>query len=171
MYAVTQVFYLVTIVCFSWYRLEQVCAKSFRFSGLVARLLQLLQTMSLTRELEKLEMARAISEGKHRAQVTELVQELLHLIAECLFAISCQRPLTKESCVDLINFLKAADAYSANGSLESLDLYVLMSLLANFNASLLDQVLNDPESEICKLARIYMSDAFLLHKQNFLFMA
>ncbi|XP_065669875.1 nuclear pore complex protein Nup205 isoform X2 [Hydra vulgaris] len=107
-------------------------------NGLVTKLLQLLQDISLPNELKKLESARALSDGKHKKQIIELIEEQQLLLGDCLFIVAKQNTLPVDDCVSLLNYLKIAKPNTPDGSLDFVTARVLLALLSSFNCDIMD---------------------------------
>ena len=54
-------------------------------NGVVEKILKLLDGLSVEGELEKLHKGRAVGDDRHRAQLVDLIEEEMSLLAECLF--------------------------------------------------------------------------------------
>lgn len=109
-----------------------------------------MKDLSLPQELKKLEDAHALSDGKHKNMITELITEQQLLLGDCLFATACQHPLDKTDCEKLVNHLKLIAPNTADGSLDAVTMRVLFSLLANFNCDILDLAIENIEDAQCK---------------------
>ena len=72
-------------------------------------------------------------------QVLDKMTEIKQTLAECVFAWSCQIPLSRENTLRLIQHLKTADGLKANGSLDDVTLALLMALLYAMDVRLLEQ--------------------------------
>jgi len=113
-------------------------------------MLGILEELSLPKELQKLEDAHALSEGKHKAMLTDLITEQQLILGDCLFAAACQYPLEKIDCEKLINYLKLVAPNTADGSLDAITIRVLFALLANFNCNIMDTAIENVEDTQCK---------------------
>ncbi len=78
------------------------------------------------------------------AQVSDLIKECRQSLAECLFAWTCQSPLSKEDTLTLIGHLETVTA-EADGSLDSVNLALVMALLYCLDVSFLEQGTEDRE--------------------------
>ena len=112
--------------------------------------MQLLQDISLPQELKKLESSRALSDGKHKKQITELIEEQQLLLADCLFIVAKQNPLPNDDIVNLLNFLKMAKPNTPDGSLDFVTVRVLLALLSSFNCDVMDAAVENIGNEQCK---------------------
>ena len=75
--------------------------------GLVKKILDLVNSISVKEELEKLAKGRAIGDSKHRQQIIDYVKEQRSCLADCLLHWACQNPFPKEETLKLFNYLKA----------------------------------------------------------------
>ncbi|GAB1605006.1 nuclear pore complex protein Nup205-like [Argonauta hians] len=107
-------------------------------NGLVNKILNLIQSMDLDAEIEKLEKDRALGPPKHRKQVIDLFKEIRLCLAECLFHLAAQQPLKEHDTLRLVAFLKDHCTWLPDGSLDSVSLFLLMTLLYCFDSSLLE---------------------------------
>uniref|UniRef100_A0A8C1JU32 Nucleoporin 205 n=1 Tax=Cyprinus carpio TaxID=7962 RepID=A0A8C1JU32_CYPCA len=112
--------------------------------GLTKQILNLISDISVTREFERLQKERGLGNEKHRKEVTDLIKECRQSLAECLFAWTCQSPLSKEDTLTLIGHLETVTA-EADGSLDSVNLALVMSLLYCLDVSFLEQGTEDRE--------------------------
>lgn len=118
--------------------------------GLISKILSLLEEISLQKELQKLENAHALDDGKHKKLITELVTEQQLLLADCLFASACQYPLSAGDCIKVMNYLKLVAPNTSDGCLDVVTVRVLFSLLASFNCNVMDLAVENIEDEQCK---------------------
>uniref|UniRef100_A0A8C2IJA0 Nucleoporin 205 n=1 Tax=Cyprinus carpio TaxID=7962 RepID=A0A8C2IJA0_CYPCA len=112
--------------------------------GLTKQILNLLSDISVTREFERLQKERGLGNEKHRKEVSDLIKECRQSLAECLFAWTCQSPLSKEDTLTLIGHLEMVTA-EADGSLDSVNLALVMALLYCLDVSFLEQGTEDRE--------------------------
>uniref|UniRef100_A0A8C1ZZW4 Nucleoporin 205 n=1 Tax=Cyprinus carpio TaxID=7962 RepID=A0A8C1ZZW4_CYPCA len=112
--------------------------------GLTKQILNLLSDISVTREFERLQKERGLGNEKHRKEVSDLIKECRQSLAECLFAWTCQSPLSKEDTLTLIGHLETVTA-EADGSLDSVNLALVMALLYCLDVSFLEQGTEDRE--------------------------
>uniref|UniRef100_A0A673G8I8 Nucleoporin 205 n=1 Tax=Sinocyclocheilus rhinocerous TaxID=307959 RepID=A0A673G8I8_9TELE len=115
--------------------------------GLTKQILNLISDVSVTREFERLQKERGLGNEKHRKEVSDLIKECRQSLAECLFAWTCQSPLSKEDTLTLIGHLEMVTA-EADGSLDSVNLALVMSLLYCLDVSFLEQGTEDREENI-----------------------
>jgi nuclear pore complex protein Nup205 len=72
-------------------------------------------------------------------QIQDMYEEIQVTCADCLFCLSCQKPLSKDDTIQLISYLKNDNSLQANGSLSSVTLSLLMALLYCFDVSVLER--------------------------------
>ncbi|XP_067246200.1 nuclear pore complex protein Nup205 [Chanodichthys erythropterus] len=112
--------------------------------GLTKQILNLISDVSVTREFERLQKERGLGNEKHRKEVSDLIKECRQSLAECLFAWTCQSPLSKDDTLALIGHLEMVTA-EADGSLDSVNLALVMALLYCLDVSFLEQGTEDRE--------------------------
>ncbi|XP_030645807.1 nuclear pore complex protein Nup205 [Chanos chanos] len=112
--------------------------------GLTRQILNLVSQISVTGEFEKLQKERGLGNEKHRKEVSDLIKECRQSLAECLFAWTCQSPLSKDDTLALIGHLENVTA-EADGSLDSVNLALVMALLYCLDVSFLEQGTEDRE--------------------------
>ena len=77
--------------------------------GLVKKILDLIDSISVKDELEKLAKGRAIGQAKHRHQIINSIKEQRSCLAECLLYWASQNPLPKEETLQLFSHLRKAE--------------------------------------------------------------
>ncbi|KAM4619053.1 nuclear pore complex protein Nup205 [Polymixia lowei] len=112
--------------------------------GLTKRILTLVSEISVTREFERLQKERGLGNEKHRKEVSDLIKECRQALADSLFSWTCQSPLTKDDTLALIGHLETVTA-EADGSLDSVNLALVMALLYCLDISFLEQGTEDRE--------------------------
>ncbi|XP_069084056.1 nuclear pore complex protein Nup205 [Pleurodeles waltl] len=112
--------------------------------GLTGKILALVSQIDLTCEFERLQRGRGLGNEKHRKEVADLVKECRQTLAESLFAWTCQSPLSKDDTLLLIGYLEKVNV-EADGSLDAVNLSLLMALLYCFDVSFLEQCTEDRE--------------------------
>ncbi|XP_056333845.1 nuclear pore complex protein Nup205 [Danio aesculapii] len=112
--------------------------------GLTKQILNLISDVSVSREFERLQKERGLGNEKHRKEVSDLIKECRQSLAECLFAWACQSPLGKDDTLALIGHLEMVTA-EADGSLDSVNLALVMALLYSLDVSFLEQGTEDRE--------------------------
>lgn len=137
------------------------------FLDLISKIIQLLQNIAVPDELNKLEKVHALSDGKHKKLITELIEEQQLLLADCLFAVASQYPFSKESCKKLMSYLKLVAPNTSDGTLDAVTIRVLLSLLASFNCDVVDSAINDDNNEQCKSDMIFLLNSLEMLKLFF----
>uniref|UniRef100_A0A3Q3F0R5 Nucleoporin 205 n=1 Tax=Labrus bergylta TaxID=56723 RepID=A0A3Q3F0R5_9LABR len=112
--------------------------------GLTKRILTLVSEISVTREFERLQKERGLGNEKHRKEVSDLIKECRQALADSLFSWTCQSPLTKDDTLALIGHLETVTA-QADGSLDSVNLALVMALLYCLDVSFIEQGTEDRE--------------------------
>ena len=74
--------------------------------GLVKKILDLLNSISVKDELEKLAKGRAIGDARHRQQIVDYVNEQRSCLADCLLHWACQNPFPKDETLLLYGHLQ-----------------------------------------------------------------
>uniref|UniRef100_A0A665UEY1 Nucleoporin 205 n=1 Tax=Echeneis naucrates TaxID=173247 RepID=A0A665UEY1_ECHNA len=112
--------------------------------GLTKRILTLVSEINVTREFERLQKERGLGNEKHRKEVSDLIKECRQALADSLFSWTCQSPLTKDDTLALIAHLESVTA-QADGSLDSVNLALVMALLYSLDVSFVEQGTEDRE--------------------------
>ncbi|KAM6937323.1 nuclear pore complex protein Nup205 [Xenentodon cancila] len=112
--------------------------------GLTKRILTLVSEISVAREFERLQKERGLGNEKHRKEVSDLIKECRQALADSLFLWTCQSPLTKDDTLALIGHLETVTA-QADGSLDSVNLALVMALLYCLDVSFIEQGTEDRE--------------------------
>lgn len=81
-----------------------------------------------------------------RPQVSDLIKESRQALADSLFSWTCQSPLSKDDTLALIGHLETVTA-QADGSLDSVNLALVMALLYCLDVSFVEQGTEDREGE------------------------
>uniref|UniRef100_A0A8C9YJT1 Nucleoporin 205 n=1 Tax=Sander lucioperca TaxID=283035 RepID=A0A8C9YJT1_SANLU len=115
--------------------------------GLTKRLLTLVSEINVTREFERLQKERGLGNEKHRKEVSDLIKESRQALADSLFSWTCQSPLSKDDTLALIGHLETVTA-QADGSLDSVNLALVMALLYCLDVSFVEQGTEDREDLI-----------------------
>jgi nuclear pore complex protein Nup205 len=77
--------------------------------GLFNRIFELLRTLDLTKEIEKLQENLALGGPRHRRQVIDLFQDIRIILADIVFTWAAQSGLPKSATLALINYLRQAE--------------------------------------------------------------
>ncbi|XP_017831104.2 nuclear pore complex protein Nup205 isoform X1 [Callithrix jacchus] len=115
--------------------------------GLTYKVLTLVSQIDVNNEFEKLQRERGLGSEKHRKEVSGLIKECRQSLAESLFAWACQSPLGKEDTLLLIGHLERVTV-EANGSLDAVNLVLLMALLYCFDISFIEQITEERDDMI-----------------------
>lgn len=107
-------------------------------NGLFNRILEILKNFDLSKELEKLQQNLALGGPKHRRMVTDLINSIRLILADCIFLWSVHCGLSKNSTLPLINYLKDVKLEThSSGKLDDVNLYLQMALLSTLDLSIL----------------------------------
>lgn len=79
-------------------------------------------------------------------QVSDLIKESKQALADSLFSWTCQSPLSKDDTLALIGHLETVTA-QADGSLDSVNLALVMALLYCLDVSFIEQGTEDREGK------------------------
>ncbi|XP_071408089.1 nuclear pore complex protein Nup205 isoform X1 [Pithys albifrons albifrons] len=118
--------------------------------GLTQKILTLVSQIDLNNEFDKLQRERGLGSEKHRKEVSDLIKECRQSLAESLFVWTCQSPLSKDDTLILISYLEKVTV-EADGSLDGVNLSLLMALLYCFDVSFLEQGAEDREDLMHRL--------------------
>lgn len=98
--------------------------------SLVDRILELIGSMDITKEIELLQQNRAMGDAKHRQLVLTKFSNVRTLLAETLFAWAGQTPMKKDECRRIIAHLAEVKLdETGDGSLDQVNLSLVMALL------------------------------------------
>lgn len=130
-------------------------------NGLFVRIFDLLKTLDLSKEIEKLHQNVALGGPKHRRQVIDLFNEIRLILSEIVFLWSAQSGLPKEQIMLLINHLREIKVEEeATGTLDNVNLYLLFALLSSVDLSVL-HIREDGEEIVQNLPIISENDFFM----------
>ncbi|XP_030322629.1 nuclear pore complex protein Nup205 isoform X3 [Calypte anna] len=118
--------------------------------GLTQKILTLVSQIDLNNEFDKLQRERGLGSEKHRKEVSDLIKECRQSLAESLFVWTCQSSLSKDDTLILISYLEKVTV-EADGSLDGVNLSLLMALLYCFDVSFLEQGTEDREDLMHRL--------------------
>ncbi|KAG8138021.1 hypothetical protein E2320_003954 [Naja naja] len=110
--------------------------------GLTHKILTLVSQIDVNIEFEKLQKERGLGSEKHRKEVADLIKECRQALAESLFVWTCQSPLTRDDILILISYLEKVTV-EADGSLDRVNLALLLAVLYCFDVSFLEQITED----------------------------
>ena len=103
--------------------------------SMVDRILELISSMDITKEIETLQQNRALGDAKHRKLVLDKFSSVRTLLGETLFGWAAQTPLKKDECRRLLMHLsKVKLTETSDGSLDQVSLALLMALLYSIEA-------------------------------------
>ena len=77
--------------------------------GLVEKTVSTLSSFDLSTQFEKLRAQKALGDFKHRQIVSQLIEDIIVGLSECVYNIGCQMPFSIQDSTKLINFFKSAD--------------------------------------------------------------
>ncbi|KAL8613661.1 hypothetical protein ACOMHN_029753 [Nucella lapillus] len=106
---------------------------------LVFKILDLIQNLDVSKELDKLQKQRALGAARHKKQVTDLLKEIGQTLGECLFCLACQQPLNQADTLRLLAYLRSCPGLGGDQTMEPVALCLVMTLLACFDTSPLEQ--------------------------------
>lgn len=106
---------------------------------MVTKLLNLISEITLQGQLAKLQQGQAIGNEKHQRQLIDLITEQRLLLAESLFCLACQTPLSKIETLKLLSHLKKCTPNEDTGEIDQADMFVFFALLYCLNASSLEK--------------------------------
>ena len=101
--------------------------------NLANKILGLLNSISVDKELEKLDRGRAIGKPWHRQQLVNMIEEQRLCLAECLFYWACQNPLPKDVVMTIIQHMKGIKRPDEKKPLDPVTLAVFFSLVSSFS--------------------------------------
>ena len=84
--------------------------------GIITRILTLLNRISVSGELARLEKGRAIGSGHHRRQIVELIEGQRSCLSDCLFLWSVQTPFGREETIQMIEHVRKIKVCSGDES-------------------------------------------------------
>ncbi|XP_064113879.1 nuclear pore complex protein Nup205-like isoform X1 [Macrobrachium nipponense] len=103
--------------------------------SMVDRIIDLISSMDITKEIEILQQNRALGDARHRKLVLDKFLSVRTLLAETLFGWAAQTPLKKDECRRLlIHLSKVKLTETSDGSLDQVNLALLMALLYSLEA-------------------------------------
>ncbi|KAF8773925.1 Nuclear pore complex protein Nup205 like protein [Argiope bruennichi] len=133
--------------------------------GIVTKIIDLIEKMDVTKELELLHRNRALGGPRYRKQVTDLICEIKQTLAEILFGWACQGSFTEEEVSRLLSFLSRQTGVSSDGSMDDAALTSAMAFLYVIDVSIL-QTSDEMDAIIQKLNLVCVPDlASTIHRQ------
>lgn len=128
--------------------------------GILDRIVELLEQLDFSHELETLTANRALGNAKHYRQVVDLFQDIRLLLALCLFNWSAQCGLPKRVTLRLIDLLaKYSPNDDARGGLDNVTATLLMALLYALDVSVLQK--REDGEELVKRLPIISEPGFI----------
>nr|ACI88735.1 RE24713p [Drosophila melanogaster] len=119
-------------------------------SGILGRLLQLLEEMDVDKECAMLTTNRAFGSKKHQNQVLGLYEDIQQALAMALFNWSAQRGLPRHIAIRLMHQLANRKNHDAGGNMDDVTLIMLMALLYAYDTSML-LVTGEPNEHTTRL--------------------
>lgn len=129
-------------------------------SGLLSKIIKMLSTMDIGKEMDLLQANRGIGPPKHRKQVTELFLDIKVTLASILYNWSAQTGLPKEITLELINYLKNVKIDESAGCLDDITLNLIMALLYALDLSVLRN--REDGEELVTVLPIVSEDGFVV---------
>ena len=74
--------------------------------GLLTRILNLLDQISVSDELARLARGRAVGDAQHKRQIVEMIREQRSCLADCLFLWVVQTPFATDECLEIVKHVK-----------------------------------------------------------------
>nr|CAD7411891.1 unnamed protein product [Timema cristinae] len=109
--------------------------------GVLLKILDLLECLDLSKELELLHHNRALGGPKHQHQVVQQFQEIRQALADIIFLWTAQTGLPKDPTFKLINHLKSCKIQDeVSGGIDGVNLALEMALLCALDLSLLHRM-------------------------------
>ncbi|XP_054717049.1 nuclear pore complex protein Nup205-like [Uloborus diversus] len=105
--------------------------------GLMMKIIDLLEKMNITEELDLLHRNRALGGPRYRKQVSDLIAEIKQTLAEIIFGWTCQGTLSQEEVQRLISFLSKQTGVNSDGSMDGATLTSAIALLYVMDVSTL----------------------------------
>ncbi|XP_063785079.1 nuclear pore complex protein Nup205 isoform X2 [Pseudophryne corroboree] len=116
-------------------------------SGLTQKILTLVSQIDVNSEFIKLQRDRGLGNEEHRKQVSDLIKQCRQSLAESLYSWACQSPLNKDNTLLLIGYLEKVTV-EADGTLDSVNLYLLMAVLYCFDVGYLELGTEDRDERL-----------------------
>ena len=111
------------------------CTDNLVSSGLVERILSLISSLDWTQDLSGLQKHAALGDPQHVDTVQLLHSDIKQNLADIIYCYSAQSGLSTPAVTSLIDHLARTSPSTANGSLDSVNLALLMACLASFDVS------------------------------------
>ncbi|XP_076311365.1 nuclear pore complex protein Nup205 isoform X1 [Tachypleus tridentatus] len=133
--------------------------------GLIMKVLDLLEQIDLTKELDKLQKNRALGGPRYRKQVVNMIEEICQSLAEIIFCWACQGMLTKQETLRLITHLAVHSGTCADGTLDNSTLTLVMALMYAIDVGPLQTCADTDEVVQNLLLIVNTSTAIAVHKE------
>ncbi|XP_058819266.1 nuclear pore complex protein Nup205 [Topomyia yanbarensis] len=121
--------------------------------GVLEKILDLLEELDVTKELDVLTTNRALGPPKHHRQVLELFEEIRLLLATCLFNWAAQCGLPRGTTLKLIRHLAKYKSTVSSGGIDNVTLALQMALMYGLDMSVI-QRREDGEDIVKRLAMV-----------------
>uniref|UniRef100_A0A182QEW4 Nuclear pore complex protein Nup205 n=1 Tax=Anopheles farauti TaxID=69004 RepID=A0A182QEW4_9DIPT len=121
--------------------------------GLLERIIDLLQELDITKELDILTTNRALGPPRHHRQVLDLFEEIRLLLAQCVYFYAAQAGLPRAITVRLVQFLRGYKCTESSGGIDDVTVTLQMAMLYALDLSVL-QRREDGEELVRKLPLI-----------------
>ncbi|KAF5282238.1 hypothetical protein FQA39_LY17658 [Lamprigera yunnana] len=107
-------------------------------NGLFNRIFELLHTLDLNKEIEKLQENMALGGPRHRRQVIDMFNDIRNCLAEIVFLWAAQSGIPREPTVSLINCMRQLKLeLDPTGAMDNVAFYLLMGLLSSMDLSII----------------------------------
>ncbi|XP_058121334.1 nuclear pore complex protein Nup205 [Anopheles ziemanni] len=107
--------------------------------GVLERIIDLLQQLDITKELDVLTTNRALGPPKHHRQVLDLFEEIRLLLAQCVYFCAAQAGLPRNATMKLIQYLRGYKFAESGGGIDDVTVTLQMSLLYALDLSVLQR--------------------------------
>lgn len=108
-------------------------------NGILIKILECLESLDVTKEIEILSTNRALGPPKHHRQVIDLFEEIRLLLATTLFNWSAQCGLPKDITLKLIDYLSKYKPETQRGGIDNVTLALQMALFNAFDISVVQK--------------------------------
>ncbi|XP_035778429.1 nuclear pore complex protein Nup205-like [Anopheles albimanus] len=107
--------------------------------GLLERIIDLLNELDITKELDILTTNRALGPPKHHRQVLDLFDEIRLQLAQCVYFCAAQAGLPRNATVQLIQYLRGYKYAESGGEIDDVTVTLQMALLYALDLSVLQR--------------------------------
>uniref|UniRef100_A0A1B0CE99 Nuclear pore complex protein n=1 Tax=Lutzomyia longipalpis TaxID=7200 RepID=A0A1B0CE99_LUTLO len=126
---------------------------------ILQKILDLLEVLDLSKEIEKLSANRALGSPKHYRQIVDLFEDIRMILATCLFNWSAQCGLSEAVTLRLMEYLSKYELNGPRGGIDDVTLTLLMTLLYAFDLSVLQK--REDGEEIVKKLPIIANSSYI----------